>query len=140
VAFALSAAVTALGGALFTFLNLFASADPVHPTFSGEILAMSIVGGSGHFLGPPLGAAFYILFRELLSGYTASWLFWFGLAFMAFILFSPAGLIGLGERIAAPFRKQREELAAMASRVKPNPAADVPQALRLEPRSLSSRT
>ena len=28
----------------------------------------------------------------------------------------------------------------MASRVKPNPAAEVPQALRLDPRSLSSRT
>ena len=124
VAFTLSAAVTALGGALYTFLSLFASADPLHPTFSGEILAMSIVGGSSRFLGPPVGAAFYILFREVLSGYTASWLFWFGLAFMAFILFSPKGLIGLGERVMAPLRKQREELAAMASRLKPNPAVD----------------
>jgi branched-chain amino acid transport system ATP-binding protein len=123
-AFTLSAAVTALGGALYTFLSLFASADPLHPTFSGEILAMSIVGGSGHFLGPPLGAAFYILFREVLSGYTASWLFWFGLLFMAFILFSPRGLIGLGERVTAPFRKRGEELAAMASRLKPDPSAD----------------
>ena len=126
VAFVLSVVVTAIGGALFTFLKVFASADPVHPNFSGEILAMSIIGGAGHFLGPPIGAAFYLVFREVLSAYTAAWLFWFGLLFMAFILFSPSGLVGLGERLAAPFRRQREELASMAARVKPNPAQEVP--------------
>src|SRR5258706_7358428 len=87
---------------------------------------MSIIGGSGNFLGPPLGAAFYILFREFLSSYTASWMFWFGLLFMGFILFSPAGLIGVGERLLAPFRKRAETLAAMASRVKAEPNAEIP--------------
>src|SRR5450759_1637810 len=128
-AFILSATVTGLGGALFTFLKLFASADPLHPNFSGEILAMSIIGGSGSFMGPPLGAAFYALFREILSGYTASWMFWFGLLFMAFILFSPSGLIGLGKRLLAPWRKEAETLAAMASRVKPNPSQEMPSSL-----------
>ena len=125
-AFTLSATVTGAGGALFTFLKLFASADPVHVSFSGELVAMTIIGGSGNFLGPPFGAMFYILFREILSGYTASWLFWFGLLFMGFILFSPSGLVGLGGRLLAPFRKSAETLAAMASRVKPNPAAEIP--------------
>jgi branched-chain amino acid transport system ATP-binding protein len=125
-AFAVSATITGLAGALFAFLKLFASADPVHPTFSGELAAMTIIGGTGNFLGPPLGALFYIVFREVLSGYTASWMFWFGLLFMGFILFSPAGLIGLGERVAAPFRRQREDLAAMASRLNPLPSQEVP--------------
>jgi len=129
VAFAVSATITGLGGGLFAFLKLFASADPVHPTFSGELAAMTIIGGTGSFLGPPLGALFYILFREVLSGYTASWMFWFGLLFMGFILFSPSGLIGLGERILAPFRREREGLAAMASRVKPSPSQEVPEFL-----------
>ena len=128
-AFALSATVTGLGGALYTFLKLFASADPVHVSFSGELVAMTIIGGTGNFLGPPLGAMFYLLFREILSGYTASWLFWFGLLFMGFILFSPSGLVGLGARLLAPFRKSAETLAAMASRVKPNPAAEIPSFL-----------
>ncbi|MBI2753274.1 MAG: ATP-binding cassette domain-containing protein [Betaproteobacteria bacterium] len=129
VAFAVSATITGLGGGLFAFLKLFASADPVHPTFSGELAAMTIIGGTGSFLGPPLGALFYILFREVLSGYTASWMFWFGLLFMGFILFSPAGLIGLGERVLAPFRRQREGLAAMASRVMPSPSQEMPDFL-----------
>jgi len=129
-AFVVSVAVTALGGGLFTFLKVFASADPVHPSFSGEILAMAIVGGTGSFLGPPLGAAFFTLFREILSGYTATWLFWFGLLFMACILFSPAGLVGLGQRLLAPLRREAITLAAMAGRVTPAPAETLPAFLR----------
>ncbi|MDP2664532.1 MAG: branched-chain amino acid ABC transporter permease, partial [bacterium] len=41
IAFTLSAAVTGLGGCLFTFLKVFASADQVHVAFSGEIVAMT---------------------------------------------------------------------------------------------------
>ena len=130
IAFTLSAAVTGLGGCLFAFLKVFVSADLVHVAFSGEILAMSIIGGMGHFLGPPLGGAFFILFREILSGFTAGWQFWFGLLFMGFILFSPAGLIGLGGRLLALFYRGREEAAAMAARVIPQPGQEVVAFLR----------
>jgi branched-chain amino acid transport system ATP-binding protein len=130
IAFTLSATVTGLGGCLFTFLKVFVSADLVHVAFSGEILAMSIIGGMGHFLGPPLGGAFFILFREVLSEFTAAWQFWLGLLFMGFILFSPAGLMGLGARLLAPFRRGREEVAAMAARVIPEPGQQVAAFLR----------
>lgn len=126
VTFVISTTIVGLGGSLFAFLKYFVSADLVHVVFSGEILAMSIIGGMRDFLGPPLGALFFILFREILSEYTAGWQFYFGLLFMAFILFSPTGLIGLGGRIVAPFRRERERLAAMAARVQPAPAQTVP--------------
>ncbi|HET8575509.1 MAG TPA: ATP-binding cassette domain-containing protein [Methylomirabilota bacterium] len=133
IAFTLSAAATGLGGCLFAFLKVFVSADLVHVAFSGEILAMSIVGGMGHFLGPPLGGAFFILFREILSEHTAGWQFWFGLLFMGFILFSPSGLIGVGGRVLAPLRRRREEAAAMAARITPEPRQEVPAFLRGAP-------
>jgi branched-chain amino acid transport system ATP-binding protein len=129
IAFTLSAAVTGLAGSLFALLKLFVSADLVHVAFSGEILAMSIIGGMGHFLGPPLGGAFFILFREMLSEATASWQFWFGLLFMGFILFSPSGLVGLGARLLAPLRRGRETAAAMAGRLTPEPGQEVPRFL-----------
>jgi branched-chain amino acid transport system ATP-binding protein len=128
--FVVSATVVGLAGTLFGLLKYFISADLVHVTFSGEMLAMTVIGGQRHFLGPALGALFFILFRELLTGYTASWQLWFGLLFMGFVLFSPGGLMGLGERILAPVRKRREEAAAMAARVTPNPAAEIPDFLR----------
>jgi branched-chain amino acid transport system ATP-binding protein len=130
IAFTLSASVSGLGGCLFAYLKVFVSADLVHVAFSGEILAMSIIGGMASFLGPPLGAAFFILFREILSGFTAGWQFWFGLLFMGFILFSPAGLIGLGGRLLALFYRGRDEAAAMAARVIPRPGQEVAAFLR----------
>ncbi len=130
LAFVLSTTLAGLGGALLAFLKYFVSADMVHVNFSGEILAMCIIGGMRNFLGPALGALFFILFRELLSEYTVAWQFYFGLLFMAFILFSPSGLIGLGARLLAPFRRHQDLLAAMASRIAPKLDQGVPDFLK----------
>ncbi|MSQ60694.1 MAG: twin-arginine translocation signal domain-containing protein [Betaproteobacteria bacterium] len=54
---------------------------------------------------PALGALAYLMFREVVSSYTATWQLWFGLLFMSFILFSPRGLMGLAARVLAHWRK-----------------------------------
>src|SRR6266581_2102391 len=115
-AFTASAAVTALAGTLSVFHHRFASAEPISVQFSGELLAMVVIGGMRSFLGPALGALFFILFREFLSIWTPHWLLLFGLLFMGFIVFSPTGLIGVAERLYAPFRARVIEAAAMAAR------------------------
>src|SRR5215831_18394153 len=105
-AFVLSASITGLAGILLLFQNRMTSADPISVSFSGDLLAMVVIGGMRSFLGPALGALFFILFREFLSIYTENWLFWFGLVFVAFIVFSPTGLVGVAEHLMAPFRKK----------------------------------
>jgi branched-chain amino acid transport system ATP-binding protein len=115
-AFTMSAAVTGLAGMLAVFHHRFASAEPISVVFSGELLAMVVIGGMRSFLGPALGALFFILFREFLSIWTPNWLLFFGLLFVGFIVFSPTGLIGVSERLLAPFRKREVEAAAMAGR------------------------
>jgi ABC-type branched-subunit amino acid transport system ATPase component len=77
---------------------------------------MVIIGGMRSFLGPALGVVFYVIFREFLSQWTSDWLFYFGLLFVAFILFSPMGLVGVAERLTAPLRKKQVDPAAMAGR------------------------
>src|SRR3954451_8075935 len=115
-AFVLSAAITGLAGILLLYQNRMTSADPISVSFSGDLLAMVVIGGMRSFLGPAFGALFFILFREFLGIYTENWLFWFGLVFVAFIVFSPTGLVGVGERLIAPFRKKIVEDAAMSAR------------------------
>src|SRR6266568_2968258 len=115
-AFVLSACITGLAGILLLYQNRMTSADPISVSFSGDLLAMVVIGGMRSFLGPALGALFFILFREFLGIYTENWLFWFGLVFVGFIVFSPTGLIGVGERLIAPFRKKTTEDAAMSAR------------------------
>ena len=116
IAFVLSATVVALAGTLSVFNHRFASAEPLSVAFSGELIAMVVIGGMKSFLGPALGALFFILFREFLSIWTPHWLFWFGLLFVGFIVFSPTGLVGVAGALIAPFRKRVVEAAAMAGR------------------------
>jgi branched-chain amino acid transport system ATP-binding protein/branched-chain amino acid transport system permease protein len=116
VAFVLSATIVALAGTLSVFNHRFASAEPLSVAFSGELIAMVVIGGMRSFLGPALGALFFILFREFLSIWTVHWLFWFGLLFVGFIVFSPTGLVGVAGALLAPFRRRVIEAAAMAGR------------------------
>ncbi|MGA7323279.1 MAG: branched-chain amino acid ABC transporter ATP-binding protein/permease [Rhodomicrobium sp.] len=115
-AFVVSATLTGLAGILLLFKNRMTSAEPVSVAFSGELLAMVVIGGMRSFLGPAIGAIFFILFREFLSIYTENWLLWFGLVFVGFVVFSPDGLIGVTERLLAPFSERPIEDAAMAAR------------------------
>jgi ABC-type branched-subunit amino acid transport system ATPase component/ABC-type branched-subunit amino acid transport system permease subunit len=115
-AYVVSATLTGFAGALFAFHHRFASADPTAVSFSGELLAMVIIGGMRSLLGPALGALFYILFREYLSIWTPNWLLYFGLLFVGFVVYSPTGLVGVWRRLTAPLRTPAVEAAAMAGR------------------------
>jgi len=114
--FVISAVVTGLGGALLGFLNYLVSAESVSVAFSGELLAMVVIGGMHHLLGPALGVLFYILFRELFSIWTGNWLLYFGIVFVGFVLFSPEGLAGIWAKIRRRLRPPPEESAAMSRR------------------------
>jgi len=115
-AFVLSASVTALAGALLGFQNYLVSAEGVTVAFSGELLAMVVIGGMHHILGPALGALFFVLFRELFSMWSGNWLLWFGLVFVGFVLYSPGGLAGIWAKLKRAWRPAPEEAAAMSQR------------------------
>jgi len=116
IGFLLSAVVVAVAGTVSVFNHRFASAEPLSVAFSGELIAMVVIGGMRSFLGPALGALFFILFREFLSIWTPHWLFYFGLLFIGFVVFSPTGLVGVAERLLAPLRRREIKAAAMAGR------------------------
>ena len=119
VAFTVSATVTGLAGVLSVFTHRFASAEPLGSAFSGELLAMVVIGGMRSLAGPAIGALFFILFREMLSIWTANWLFWFGLLFVGFILFSPDGLVGIGRRLYRMVRPPATEERIMDTASEP---------------------
>jgi branched-chain amino acid transport system ATP-binding protein len=114
--FVISAMVTGLAGGLVAFQNYLVSAEAVSVPFAGELLAMVVIGGMRSMLGPALGALFFILFRELFSIWTPNWLLWFGLTFVAFVMFSPDGLVGIWTTITRRFRPLPKEDAAMSKR------------------------
>ncbi len=134
--FVLSAVVTGLAGALLGFQTYLVSAESVSVPFAGELLAIVVIGGMHNILGPALGALFFILFRELFSIWSANWLLYFGLIFVAFVMYSPGGLVGIWETLTRRWRPLPEESAAM-SRRKIYEGLPLPAFLR--PKSLEGR-
>src|SRR5258705_11462678 len=90
-----------LAGALYAPFAGFANTELLFWLLSGQVLIMVIVGGAGTLIGPVLGAAFFLTVEHQLSNYTEAWALFFGLIFIAFVIFAPEGIWGL---IRARFR------------------------------------
>ena len=95
---AISYALGGLAGALYAPFAGFANTELLFWLLSGQVLIMVIVGGSGTLIGPILGAAFFMLMEHQLSSWTEAWALFFGLIFIAFVLFAPQGIWGLATR------------------------------------------
>ena len=63
-----------------------------------------IGGGLVSFWGPLLGVALFFVARDVLGAATEAWLLWYGLLFMAVVLFKPEGLAGLLQDLGRRWR------------------------------------
>ncbi len=88
---AIAYALGGLAGALYAPFAGFANTELLFWLLSGQVLIMVIVGGSGTLVGPILGAAFFMLMEHQLSSWTEAWALYFGLIFIAFVLFGRPG-------------------------------------------------
>lgn len=95
-AFMISGLFAGLAGGLYTLLINSAFAFVLDWTQSGNVVMMTLLGGGTvNFFGPILGAAIFIVSRDLLSAYWESWMLIYGLIFVFVILFIPSGILGL---------------------------------------------
>src|SRR4030095_16302825 len=85
--FVVSTAIAGLAGGLFAMAQQSAYPNVMSLHQSGLVVMMVLIGGGlTSFWGPIVGAAFFILARDLLGAYTETWLLWYGLLFMAVVL------------------------------------------------------
>jgi branched-chain amino acid transport system permease protein len=100
-AFSASGVLGALAGALFVIHQNFVSTSCLDMNLSLTACLMAVIGGSGAFLGPVLGAAFYVVFQDFVSRLTPHWWILMGALFIVVVLYFQEGLISLftGERI-----------------------------------------
>jgi branched-chain amino acid transport system permease protein len=84
-----------IAGSLTTINYEIITAEALGLVASGNVVLMAFIGGIGHFWGPIIGAVFVTWLQSALSAYTQAWLLYFGLLFLAIILFSPGGIASL---------------------------------------------
>lgn len=93
-AFILSGAVAGMAGVLFGLFNNMATPEFMHWSFSARPVIMTIIGGTGTFLGPVVGAAVFFILEQLIIKFTENWMFFLGLIMVLIVLFFPKGILG----------------------------------------------
>lgn len=99
LAFAIGAGLGALAGALYAPLVQYIDPSSFTLAESLKFLLMVVVGGSGYFLGPLVGAVISVLLPEWLR-FTEGWyLILYAVLVMVLMAYCPSGILGLIDRI-----------------------------------------
>ena len=102
MAFAIGSSLGGLAGALYAPLVQFIEPGSFALNLSFNLLLMVIVGGSGYFFGPFLGALVAVLLPEWMRFTEGYYLMAYAVLVIGLMIICPAGLLGLYERAVKP--------------------------------------
>jgi branched-chain amino acid transport system permease protein len=104
-AYALSGLIAAVGGVLFTWYNGLISPNSVGTGWLINILVIAVLGGMKHPIGAFLGAVVFVLLQTFAIDVIDRERFnlVIGVVFLAIVLFSPDGLLGLWAKLRQRF-------------------------------------
>jgi branched-chain amino acid transport system permease protein len=99
IAFVLSASLSGLAGSLKALVLGFVTLSDVSQGTSGEVILMTLLGGSGTFLGPLVGAILVVTLQEYLSDLVGAWVsVIIGAIFVVCVMTFRRGFVGEIER------------------------------------------
>lgn len=104
LAFAIGAALGGVSGSLYASLVQYIEPSPFALVLSFSLLLMVVVGGSGSFLGPYLGALVAVLLPEWLRFLQNYYLVLYGVLVVLLLAVCPEGLVGLADRLVRRMR------------------------------------
>lgn len=93
-AFTVAGAFAGLAGGLVAPFLRIASPEMMHWSMSAEPVLMSILGGTGYFLGPFLGAAVFVLLETWITSMTQAWMLVLGIVLALMVMFFRHGVLG----------------------------------------------
>jgi len=99
MAFAVGAGLGGISGTLYAPLTQFVDPTPFALGLSLNLLLMVVLGGSGYFFGPFVGAIVAVLLPEWLRFAQGYYLMGYALLVMVMMAFWPSGLLGLADRL-----------------------------------------
>ena len=97
LSYVISGAFASVAGVMWAYYNGFVSPTYLELTASSELFLMVTLGGPATLIGPVLGAGAIVLLKNVMSAYTARWLFVLGIVYIVTILAAPQGLWNLGK-------------------------------------------
>ena len=98
-AFVISAVYGGIGGTILAVTTGLADPELAYWTHSGNLVFMAVLGGSGTFAGPAIGALVFVLLQDFVMSVTQYWRFVMGAVLVLLVVFMPQGLSGTIEGI-----------------------------------------
>ncbi len=106
LSFTIAGAIAGLGGGLYGIFTGFISSDVFLWSISGDAIVMIILGGTGTLLGPAVGAAIFLLMKNVVSSHSEHWMLVIGSVFILCVMLLREGVVGwLQQRL-----RRREDL------------------------------
>lgn len=93
-AFVISAVYGGIGGTILAVTTGLADPELVYWTHSGNLVFMAVLGGSGTFAGPVIGALAFVMLQDVVMSITQYWRFVMGGVLVLLVIFLPQGLSG----------------------------------------------
>ncbi|MEW6640932.1 MAG: branched-chain amino acid ABC transporter permease [Pseudomonadota bacterium] len=118
MAFAIGSALGGVAGALYAPLTQYVDPVPFNLSLSLDLLMMVIVGGSGFFFGPFLGAMIAVLLPEWLRFTEGYYLMLYAAAVILLLIYSPTGILGILDRYLTERRTKAASAQRAASKAK----------------------
>jgi branched-chain amino acid transport system permease protein len=99
-AFVISAVYGGIGGTILAVTTGLADPELAYWTHSGNLVFMAVLGGSGSFAGPAIGALVFVVLQDFVMSITQYWRFVMGGVLVLLVVFMPQGLSGAVELLA----------------------------------------
>ena len=107
------------GGALLGIFQSYMPPDAFALDTSGQLVIQTVIGGAGTLIGPAVGAAIWLVLRDVLQQVPAIgdlWKFILGFVFVVLVTFLPNGVVGTIMRLWSHLRPRRPVAALNSGR------------------------
>ncbi len=90
--YTISGFAASVAGALYILRSGFISVDVFDFSFTSELVVICLLGGRNAFFGPMIGTAIFLILKDVISAYTASWALFLAIVLILSVLYLPGGV------------------------------------------------
>lgn len=90
--YTISGFAASVAGALYILRSGFISVDVFDFSFTSELVVICLLGGRNAFFGPMIGTAIFLILKDVISSYTASWALFLAIVLILSVLYLPGGV------------------------------------------------
>jgi branched-chain amino acid transport system permease protein len=90
--YTISGFVASVAGCLYLLRSGFISVDVYDFNFTSELVVICLLGGRNAFFGPMIGTAIFLILKDVISSYTASWALFLAVVLILSVLYLPGGV------------------------------------------------